>query len=55
MPLTVRPLSHALGAEIADVDLAKPLTDRSVLNAIHRAEGADAAAKVVKATQGAAA
>src|SRR5258707_7164459 len=27
MSLTVRPLSHALGAEIADVDLAQPLSN----------------------------
>src|SRR5258708_18495323 len=35
MPLTVRPLSHALGAEIADVDLAQPLSNAE-FDQIHR-------------------
>jgi taurine dioxygenase len=35
MTLTVRPLSHALGAEIADVDLAKPLSNAE-FDQIHR-------------------
>ena len=35
MPLTVRPLSHALGAEIAGVDLAQPLSNAE-FDQIHR-------------------
>ena len=36
MPITVRPLSYALGAEIQGVDLAKPLSN-SEFDQIHRA------------------
>jgi taurine dioxygenase len=35
MPLTVSPLSHALGAEIADVDLGQPLSNAE-FDQIHR-------------------
>jgi len=35
MPLTVRSLSHAIGAEIADVDLAQPLSNAE-FDQIHR-------------------
>ena len=35
MSISVRPLSHALGAEIAGVDLAKPLSN-SEFDQIHR-------------------
>ncbi len=35
MPLTARPLSHAIGAEIAGVDLAKPLSNAE-FDQIHR-------------------
>jgi taurine dioxygenase len=35
MPVTVRPLSHALGAEIAGVDLARPLSNAE-FDQIHR-------------------
>ena len=35
MPITVRPLSYALGAEIGGVDLAKPLSN-SEFDEIHR-------------------
>jgi len=35
MSLTVRPLSHAIGAEIAGVDLVKPLSNAE-FDQIHR-------------------